>query len=91
MKKLSLFILLAAMAVAASSKPRNLPIPTDLAADAAATQAGNGAFRDGLHLGRFDAKSGRAQHVCVGRWGTDVDRASFQAGYSAGYQERAGE
>ena len=91
MKRLSLFILLAAMAVAASSKPRNLSIPTASSADATATQAGNGAFRDGLHLGRFDAVSGRGQHLCVGRWSTDVDRAWFQAGYLAGYQERAGE
>ena len=87
MKRLSLFILVAALAVAASSKPRNPLIAATAHAEGVTTQAGNGAFRDGLHLGRFDATSRRAQHLCVGRWSTDVDRAWFQAGYRAGYQE----
>jgi len=91
MTKLSLLILLAAMAVAASARLKDLPAPATMPANAAAIHAGNGAFRDGLHLGRFDATSGRAQHLCVGRWSTGDDRASFQAGYLAGYQERAGE
>jgi hypothetical protein len=57
------------------------------AGNPAASQASNAAFRDGLHLGKFDAGSGRARHLSVGRWSADSNRASFIAGYQAGYQE----
>ena len=45
------------------------------------------AFRDGLYLGKLDAKSGRKAHLSVGRWSTARDHASFVAGYQQGYQE----
>jgi hypothetical protein len=45
------------------------------------------AFRDGLYLGKLDAKSGRKAHLSVGRWNTAQDHASFVAGYEQGYQE----
>jgi hypothetical protein len=47
--------------------------------------ATNGAFRDGLYLGRLDATSGREAHLSSGRWSRDHDRLSFAAGYRAGY------
>jgi len=49
------------------------------------SQHADAAFRDGLFLGRLDAKQGRAAHISVGRWGTALDRNSFAAGYQAGY------
>ncbi len=49
-------------------------------------QATNGAFRDGLYVGRMDASTGRDAHVSSGRWSRENDRASFAAGYRAGYQ-----
>lgn len=45
------------------------------------------AFRDGLYLGKLDAKSGRKAHLSVGRWNTAQGHASFAAGYEQGYQE----
>jgi hypothetical protein len=47
----------------------------------------DGAFRDGLYLGRLAAQSGGERHVSVGRWATAQDRSSFSAGYEQGYTE----
>jgi hypothetical protein len=51
------------------------------------SMAANGAFRDGLYLGRLDAGRGRPLHPAVGRWSTEKDRASFAAGYRRGYDD----
>jgi hypothetical protein len=51
------------------------------------TQPMDGAFRDGLYLGKLDAESGRKPHPSIGRWSTATDRASFVAGYEQGYQQ----
>jgi hypothetical protein len=48
---------------------------------------GDGAFRDGLYLGKLDAESGRKPHLSIGRWNTARDRASFVAGYQQGYRQ----
>ena len=53
-------------------------------------RATDGAYRDGLFLGRFDAKAGRNHSVCVGRWSAASDRASFGSGYEDGYAQTAG-
>jgi hypothetical protein len=50
-------------------------------------QTMDGAFRDGLYLGKLDAESGRKPHLSIGRWNTAADRASFVAGYQQGYQQ----
>ncbi len=47
----------------------------------------DGAFRDGLYLGRLAAQSGDERHISVGRWATAQDRSSFSAGYEQGYSE----
>jgi hypothetical protein len=47
----------------------------------------NGAFRDGLYLGKLDAQQGRGSHLSVGRWNSANDRAAFIAGYTTGYAE----
>jgi hypothetical protein len=51
------------------------------------TTDGDGAFRDGVYLGKLDAESGRKPHLSIGRWNTAPDRASFVAGYQQGYQQ----
>jgi hypothetical protein len=50
-------------------------------------QLTDGAFRDGVYLGRLAAQSGGEHHVAVGRWATAQDRSSFSAGYEQGYSE----
>lgn len=46
----------------------------------------DGAFRDGLYVGRLTAESGRAPRPPIGRWSTDRDRAAFVTGYQSGYK-----
>lgn len=48
--------------------------------------ANDGAFRDGLFVGRLAASRGQASHPLVGRWSSERDRASFAAGYERGYR-----
>lgn len=50
--------------------------------------ATDGAFRDGLYVGKLAAQSGRTRHPLVGRWSTQRDRASFVAGYEQGYESK---
>jgi hypothetical protein len=50
-------------------------------------QTTDGAFRDGLYLGRLTAERGSESHVASARWATDKDRASFTAGYRLGYNQ----
>jgi hypothetical protein len=53
--------------------------------DAEARLAANGAFRDGLYLGKLAAASAQPQRAAIGRWSTDEDRSMFAAGYRRGY------
>lgn len=47
--------------------------------------ATDGAFRDGLYLGRLASEQRQPAHAAIGRWSTAKDRASFAAGYQRGY------
>jgi hypothetical protein len=49
--------------------------------------ATDGAFRDGLYLGKLAAQSGAASHPAIGRWSREQDRSSFVAGYRQGYRD----
>ena len=49
--------------------------------------ATDGAFRDGLYVGRLAAESGRPLHPQIGRWSSERDRTSFAAGYRRGYND----
>jgi len=51
------------------------------------TLASDGAFRDGLYLGKLAAESGQAPRPAIGRWSADQDRSMFAAGYRRGYNE----
>jgi hypothetical protein len=86
MKRLFLFVLAVSVAVAALTS-RSLVPKTDSPDNPVVVQAGNAAFRDGLHLGRLDAEYGRTRHLSVGRWSVDSNRAWFVTGYHAGYQQ----
>jgi hypothetical protein len=50
-------------------------------------RATDGAFRDGLFVGRIDAERGRKPHLASGRWSAQQDRSSFVAGYQQGYRQ----
>ena len=56
-------------------------------ANAEARLAADGAFRDGLYLGKLAAQHGDPLHPAIGRWSRDQDRAMFAAGYRRGYNE----
>jgi hypothetical protein len=47
----------------------------------------DGAFRDGLYLGKLNARDGNEQHIATGRWSTGKNRASFIDGYHRAYTE----
>jgi hypothetical protein len=49
--------------------------------------AADGAFRDGLYLGKLSAESGQPLRPAIGRWSSDQDRSLFSAGYRRGYAE----
>jgi hypothetical protein len=86
MNRIFLFVLSVSVAVAALTS-RSLLTKAAIPENTVVSQANNAAFRDGLHLGKFDAGSGRTRHLSVGRWSSDTNRAWFIAGYQAGYQQ----
>ena len=49
--------------------------------------ATEGAFRDGLYLGKRAADHGEPQRIAIGRWSAEHDRLLFAAGYRRGYDE----
>jgi hypothetical protein len=87
MKILSLYAAVIALSMVPVSmlygdRHQNSPAANDNVA-----QITDGAFRDGLYLGRLAAESGSEPHVAVGRWAATKDRASFTAGYQRAYGE----
>jgi hypothetical protein len=52
-----------------------------------ASFAADGAFRDGLYLGKLTADRGQPFRPGIGRWSSQQDRAMFTAGYRRGYRE----
>ena len=52
--------------------------------------ATDGAFRDGLYLGKLSAQQGQPPRLAIGRWSTEHDRSLFAAGYRRGYEEVIG-
>jgi hypothetical protein len=49
--------------------------------------ASDGAFRDGVFLGKRAVERGEPAHPAIGRWSTNQDRAMFLAGYRLGYRQ----
>ena len=54
-------------------------------------RATDGAFRDGLYLGKLDRIRGRAAMPARGRWSSEKDRASFARGYRQGFSQTHGQ
>lgn len=52
--------------------------------------AADGAFRDGLYLGKLAAENGLPLRPAIGRWSTEQDRSMFTTGYRRGYQGAVG-
>jgi len=65
------------------SHQNNLPLNSNRAV----AQNADGAFRDGLYLGRLAVESGAEPRVAVGRWANVKDRLSFTVGYRQGYNQ----
>jgi hypothetical protein len=49
--------------------------------------AADGAFRDGLYLGKLAAEAGQPLRPTIGRWSTEQDRSMFTVGYARGYSD----
>jgi hypothetical protein len=78
----AIVVALSATATLAISQRSQEPIT-----DAEARLSADGAFRDGLYLGKLAAESGRPLRPAIGRWSADQDRSMFTAGYRRGYNE----
>jgi len=76
---LAIAVWLGTMALFANSKNTVKP------ANPEASFATDGAFRDGLYLGKLAAEHGDPLRPAVGRWSTHQDRWMFGAGYYRGY------
>jgi hypothetical protein len=60
-------------------------------AGADAHLAADGAYRDGLHLGKLAAEAGQPLRPAIGRWSTEQDRAMFAEGCRRGYSDSLAE
>jgi hypothetical protein len=87
MKRLSLFAAVIALGMGTASWLHGDRRVAYFSANDNVAQTTNGAFRDGLYLGRLAAERGIAPRVARGRWATAEDQASFTAGYERGYKE----
>ena len=87
MKAFSLFALVVALGLWTASVLRTDHGNEFSGTGVTAAQNSDGAFRDGLYLGKLAAESGVQSHVAIGRWATREDRSSFAAGYEEGYRE----
>jgi len=87
MKRLSLFASVIALGMGTASMLHGDRPVAHFSANDNVAQTTNGAFRDGLYLGRLAAERGIAPRVARGRWATAEDQASFTTGYERGYKE----
>jgi len=87
MKRLSWFASVIALGMGTVLMPHGHRPVGYFSANDNVAQTTNGAFRDGLYLGRLAAERGIAPRAARGRWATAEDRASFTAGYERGYKE----
>jgi hypothetical protein len=85
MKKITLGMLAILVMTASAFTLRN----ENTAHEISANQASNGAFRDGLYLGKLAAEGGDQYRIAVGRWARTDDRTSFASGYDQGYKGQA--
>lgn len=86
MKKFSLYVLVIALS-AGSAATVERAMGTQSDSDTKALMHTNGAFRDGLYLGKLAARNGEQPHIAIARWATDKDRAAFREGYERGFRQ----
>lgn len=87
MKRLLLFASVIALGAGTASMLHGNGYAAYFSANDDVAETTNGAFRDGLYLGRLAAERGAVPHVARGRWATAEDQASFTTGYERGYKE----
>lgn len=87
MSKLSTYVMAIAVCLGTTAMLANSRHSVSSNANIEASLATDGAFRDGLYLGKLAAESGQPLRPAVGRWSTDQDRATFTAGYRRGYSQ----
>lgn len=87
MKRVPLFVLALVLCAAAAMSRGGIRQGASVSATANAAEATDGAFRDGLYLGKLAAESGGEFDIASGRWSMDHDRASFSTGYAQGYNK----
>jgi hypothetical protein len=86
MKKLSVYMLVIALSAgSAATVQRAMRIQAD--SDTNVLIDTNGAFRDGLYLGKLAARNGEPPHIAIARWATDKDRSAFREGYERGFSQ----
>ena len=90
MGKLSTSALAIAVSLGSTAMLTNSNRTVASSVSAEANWAADGAFRDGLYLGKLAAGRGQTQRPAIGRWSTDRDRSMFAAGYRRGYESLAG-
>ena len=87
MNKLSAYAFAAVMALGTTAMLANSNHAIQPGENTATSLDADGAFRDGLYLGKLTAQNREPMRVDVGRWSTEQDRESFASGYRLGYQE----
>jgi hypothetical protein len=90
MSKLSRYALAFAIALGASAMLANsgFNVPPDTGKEP--RLATDGAFRDGLYLGKLAGQNREPLHPPIGRWSTPQDRSMFAAGFERGYNQARG-
>jgi hypothetical protein len=71
MNKLAAYALVMSASIGTSAMLGNLKRATSPDASAESRLAANGAFRDGMYLGKLAAENGRLPLPAVGRWSTE--------------------
>jgi hypothetical protein len=87
MDKLSTFVLALAMCLGTTAMLANRGRGAGQHEKLDTQTATDGAFRDGLYVGRLAAERGGPLHPQTGRWSSERDRTSFAAGYRRGYND----
>ena len=87
MSKLSTYALAIAVSLGTTAMLDNSQRSIKADASTEARLAADGAFRDGMYLGKLAAERGRPLRPAIARWSTEQDRATFTAGYRRGYNE----
>jgi hypothetical protein len=87
MKKIGLYVLIIVLSVGSTAMVQSAMRRQSLNSDGSALTATNGAFRDGLYLGKLAAKNGEEPRISTGRWVQDEDRSAFREGYIRGFHQ----